>query len=871
MQTNSGIGVISNSGGAQDNIAGNINIQGPITLTDVNSAPRWIGVFSTLSGSGAITNAILAIYSANNTSFTGPLIAVYSTGWGNERGTIIVTNEAAMGGNPASFNAAQLELNNGVFNPQGSFALDHSYAGITIDPAGGTFDIPSGLTLTNYEPIAGSGTLTLNDTGTLMHLGSASSFTGTLAVNAGKFIMGASGSLAAANTISPGSGATFDVSATGLSLVSGQTLAGNGTVIGAVSTSSGSKISPGGSGTAATLTISSNLTLSGGATLVCDFLATNDVVAVGGDLSVSGTTSIQLANVPNFGSYPLVKVTGNMTGAAGNFSVSALTTRSRGYSVTFDTGNKQVVLNVISNGPSANLVWQGDAVNGTNNIWDINTTSNWLNGANSDVYFDSDAVNFTDSGATNQPALNVTVNPAAVNFNSSSNYNLTGTGVIAGQTSLTQGGTGALTLSLTNNTYSLGTVVTNGVLQVGINQANNASPLGLPGGATLLVTVSGTGTFNINGDALDAIYTNAIQINGNGFTATQGAVNNNAGGLSSGGGDVGIATLALAGNSTVSAGNNWQIGNTGLGIIGNGYTLTKIGNGSLYLKHAAASALGNLVIAQGGVLFWDNAAAAGATTPITLTNGGFIDTWNPATQYAGLTFNNSIVVNDPVNGGSIVNSRTPYNHPPADVYNGPVTLNGTLTFTNTASVGANQYNNNQNAYGKITMNGNISGTGGILALGNTANYVTNSPFYYGGSLIVLNGNNSYSGPTMVTNLVQLWISTANQSGGSYDIVDMGTLDVTVAAGKPTIPMSSLTLEAQYFAGFPGAGGNLGLTRLAGMPTSPVIYATNLTINPGFIIPPVAGYSVGQFPLVKYDGTIGGMGFDGLTLETCPAA
>ena len=432
-----------------------------------------------------------------------------------------------MGGNPASFNAAQLELNSGVFNPQGSFALDHAYAGITIDPAGGIFDIPSGLTLTNNEPMAGSGTLTLTDTGTLMHLGSASSFTGNLAVNAGKFIMGASGSLAAANTISPGSGATFDVSATGLSLVSGQTLAGNGTVIGAVSTSSGSKISPGGSGTAATLTISSNLTLSGGATLVCDFLATNDVIAVGGDLSLSGVD--QHSTRQCSGLWQLSPGHGDWQheGAAGEFQRFGADHASRGYSVTFDTGNKQVVLNVISNGPSANLVWQGDAVNGINNIWDINTTSNWLNGANSDVYFDSDAVNFTDSGATNQPALNVTVNPAAVNFNSSSNYNLTGTGVIAGQTSLTQGGTGALTLSLTNNTYARAQSSPTASCRLALTRPTTLRRLGCLAGATLLVTVSGTGTFNINGDALDAIYTNAIQINGNGFTATQGAINNN--------------------------------------------------------------------------------------------------------------------------------------------------------------------------------------------------------------------------------------------------------------------------------------------------------------------------------------------------------
>ena len=55
-----------------------------------------------------------------------------------------------------------------------------------------------------------------------------------------------------------------------------------------------------------------------------------------------------------------------------------------------------------------------------------------------------------------------------------------------------------------------------------------------------------------------------------------------------------------------------------------------------------------------------------------------------------------------------------------------------------------------------------------------------------------------------------------------------------------------------------------------MPTSPVVYATNLIINAGVILPPTAGYSIGQFPLIKYDGTIGGNGYGGLALGMLPA-
>jgi autotransporter-associated beta strand protein len=87
----------------------------------------------------------------------------------------------------------------------------------------------------------------------------------------------------------------------------------------------------------------------------------------------------------------------------------------------------------------------------------------------------------------------------------------------------------------------------------------------------------------------------------------------------------------------------------------------------------------------------------------------------------------------------------------------------------------------------------------------------------------------------------------------------------VAAGHPTIPMSNLILEQVNLG-----PGNVGFTRLASMPTSPVIYATNLNVIAGEILPPTAGYSVGQFPLIKYDGTIGGAGFGGLALGALPA-
>lgn len=850
---------VPTNGGAMDTGSGNSSttdnrmitngmaISGSGILTNYTSDANWSSKYPQAQG--------LVVYTGNNTAFTGQLLVINNT-------VIQAGSQANLGGNPATFNPAQLTLNNGILRPSASFSLNNPNGGFTVDTNSGYLDIASGIFLTNATALAGSGTLYLTNAGTFVQAGVASNFTGNLAVNGGTLALAAGGSLAGSNTITIGSGGTLDASAAGMTVSGGQTLAGVGTILGGLTVANGGQLSPAGSGAAGTLPVAS-LTLNNNARLVFDFTGTtNDVIAVSGNLALSGVSKIQLNTVPTAnGVYTLMTYGGTLSGTLANLQLAALSTRTKNFTLSFDTAStpKRLLLTVSGSGTAGNLAWKGD---GANNLWDINASANWLNGANSDVYYDADNVNFTDAGSGNQPVLNVTVNPGAVNFNSSAPYTLTGTGCIAGATALTKSGTGTATISITN-TYSGGTVITGGVLQIGTNNA-----LGNPGGATPLASISGTGTLDINSFALDASsfagYTNAIQINGNGSSPTQGAIDCSTGGtkLSSGGGDVGVNNLVLLGDSTVSAsGGNWQIGNAGPGIRGNAHTLTKIGNSYLYLKQAAVNPLTNLVIAQGGVLFFDRTDCLGATANITLTNSGFIDTWAPDAGY-GLTFYNPVVVSDAVNGGKILNFRqVTYNHPHYDIFNGPIVLNGPLTFSNVSYFNGSPYN--MDLFGHITVNGAISGPGSVIVLGATLHYLQNA--IQGGNLVVFNGNNSYTGPTLVTNLIQLQISTANQSGGAYDVVDYATLDVARAPGKPTMPMKTLILESVN-----NGPGNLSFSRLSSLSSSPVIYVTNLVVNAGTIIPPVAGYSVGQFPLVKYEGAMGGSGFAGLTLASLPA-
>lgn len=88
-------------------------------------------------------------------------------------------------------------------------------------------------------------------------------YTGTTTIKAGTLALASTGSISASTLITVNSGATFDVTAAGIALASGQTLAGTGTVLGNVAdtSSGGATIVPGGVRTAGTLTFSTGSTL----------------------------------------------------------------------------------------------------------------------------------------------------------------------------------------------------------------------------------------------------------------------------------------------------------------------------------------------------------------------------------------------------------------------------------------------------------------------------------------------------------------------------------------------------------------------------------------------------------------------------------
>ncbi|MFM2081565.1 MAG: hypothetical protein RL380_256, partial [Verrucomicrobiota bacterium] len=746
------------------------------------------------------------------------------------------------------------------------------------------FIFTNSLSFTNPVTVAADLAMTIQVTNAaVVSASGAWSYTNTLTIDGGgTFAVGTAGTLTASPTINLLNNSTFDVSAaSGLTLGGASanlTLNAKGALKGNLTASTGGTIRPGGATVVGNLTVS-NLTLTGGATQVVDFGATtNDVVFVTGNLSASGVTVIQVTTPPGNTTvgalYPIYKVTGTLGGSAANYTVDSSAVPQT-FTVTNDTINKIVYLRLASSPAPKNLVWRGDVVAGTANAWAAGPLLNWLDGANPTNFAGGDNVTFTDASATNQPTLNVGVFVNAMTVNASSNYNFTGTGEIAGPAKLTKNGTGTLTLG-TANSFSGGTSIENGLVNL-----NNSGALGSPAGATLVAVTNGA-SLDIVSNRLDSA-SKFVVVSGSGISSTRGALSGSVGQNAPANGTIfpptGVRALRLAGNAVIggnpSGGNGiWGIGlttkgqdnadaNNLLGILdGQGFSLTKIGSDFLILFATNASPVSQFTVAGGTVLFQgvNGTPALGTTCPIAISNNAAIDTWDHQHDGFGLTFANNFTIG--AGGGQIKNSRSPvlFGRAPQDTYNGSITLNGgALTLVCSSSFGG--LPNNLPTWGKLTVNGAISGTNDVACIGPVAQYTSAN------NIINFVGNNTYSGATLVSNYMTLQTTTANQSGGSYNIRDNCGLDVATGNGQLTLPMSTLTLGE--------FGGNLlSFARVASpIPATPLIYATNLVLNQAFgtvtVTPPTpSGLAVATYNLIKYNGAIGGSGY-AFTLAPVP--
>jgi autotransporter-associated beta strand protein len=212
---------------------------------------------------------------------------------------------------------------------------------VNLGNAARTLTINTAATLSGVVGGTGGG-LTKAGNGTLT-LSGANTYTGTTTVTAGSLILGASGSVASSSVLDVASSATLDVSAvTGFGVGIGQTLRGNGTVIG--NTTISGTLSPGNSTGA--LTFANNLTLDLNSTSAFEINGFTaglfDLVSGGlGSQTVTFGGALNLTFSNNFSTEGSVQIFNfeNYSGGFDNFSTTGL---AAGYSATFDNLNGTV-------------------------------------------------------------------------------------------------------------------------------------------------------------------------------------------------------------------------------------------------------------------------------------------------------------------------------------------------------------------------------------------------------------------------------------------------------------------------------------------------------------------------------------------------
>ncbi|MBC8095288.1 MAG: autotransporter-associated beta strand repeat-containing protein [Akkermansiaceae bacterium] len=499
--------------------------------------------------------------------------------------------------------AGTLQIGNGGFSGQlGS--------GRVVDNASLIFNRADDITVTNS--ISGSGTLTKVGANVLTYDLGTNSLSGLTVVSQGVWLLGAAGVMT--GPISVSSGATFDVTQNPTFNLN-QTLSGSGTVTGLLTTANGT-LSPGGVGAAGTLSFASGLTELGNGNHLIELSTvggTNDLISVAGDLTLSGTNNISLSRfgggiIPN-GTYPLINYTGAFNGGLTNFAVNIVGAVG---TLTNPANQIAIIISPAARG-ATNLTWVGD---GVANLWDINTSINWVNGFVPFKFLTGDSVRFDNTGALN-PIVNLAagvLQPASVVVDAPNDYTFTGNGNISGTTGLTKTNSGTLTI-LTTNDFSGPTVVGGGVLEVAA-LANAVSP-------------SAIGAASANPTNL-VFFGSTLRYTGTGPTETDRGATVNSPGVTL---DVidPAANMTLNG-SLMGAGALTKVG-AGIVTLGSGNSYagsTVISNGVLALSSQSANASG---LGAGSVTFM------GGTLELFGFNGGqnvnYVTPINPLIVPAG--------------------------------------------------------------------------------------------------------------------------------------------------------------------------------------------------------------------------------------------
>ncbi len=282
-------GTLTASGGSAISDSSAVTVTGTLVLSNAET-------IGSLAGAGTVTlgsNTLTVGADTTSTTFSG---AINGTGGLTKTGSGTLTLSGTNG-----FTGALTVSAGGVTVRNGAAIADSVAATVT-----GT------LTVYNNETIgslAGAGTVTVMNGGTLTVGGdnSSTTFSGVIGgagaltkTGSGTFTLSNTDTYTGATTVNGGillvTGSTASGSA--VTVASGGTLGGSGTIHGSVSVASGGTLSPGVAGTnsgAGTLSIGGGLTISSGGTLAADITGATagtgyDQVVVIGTVTITGSS-----------------------------------------------------------------------------------------------------------------------------------------------------------------------------------------------------------------------------------------------------------------------------------------------------------------------------------------------------------------------------------------------------------------------------------------------------------------------------------------------------------------------------------------------------------------------------------------------------
>jgi len=211
-----------------------------------------------------------------------------------------------------------------------------------------------------------------------------------------------------------------------------------------------------------------DLTLGGVGATTLDFsysLAENPTNAalVANTVTINGSSAIRIGGNFAVGTFPVLKY-GSLSGT---FESAVSGPRGVAATLSNDTANHVILVTVSAVG--GGIVWTG--TNGVSpNLWDLNTTTNWLTGGLPTDYIENvppgDAVTFNDLGSGLVLVSN-TVSPASVTIsNASVDYTFQGSGQINSLGGLTKVGAAAVTMNVPA-AFAGSSVISNGAFNIG--------------------------------------------------------------------------------------------------------------------------------------------------------------------------------------------------------------------------------------------------------------------------------------------------------------------------------------------------------------------------------------------------------------------